>query len=103
MFAIIEFKGKQLRVESDKEYKLPYYDCKEGDSFSPEKILIISDEKKTILEDKDLEKAKVNGTVVAVGQDKKISVVKFHSKKRYQKLGGHRQDFVKVKIEQIVV
>lgn len=101
MFAIIKFKDKQLKVEENLEYQMPFYNCKEGDKFLASEILLVSDDKKITVGQKDLAKASVEGTVVACGQDKKVSVIKFHSKKRYQKIGSHRQDWVKVKIEKI--
>lgn len=45
--------------------------------------------------------AKVTGTVHSVGRAKKIDVVKYKAKSRYLKRRGHRQPFVKVKIEKV--
>lgn len=103
MFAIIEFRGKQVKVVPGKEYKLPYFQCKVGEKFIPDRILLVSDDKRLIMDEKELANAKIEGKVIEIGQDKKISVVKFHAKKRYQKLAGHRQDFVKANIEKISV
>ncbi len=45
--------------------------------------------------------AEVKGTVASVGRAKKIDVVKYKAKSRYLKRRGHRQPFVKVKIDSI--
>lgn len=103
MFAIAQFKGKQIRVEENKEYAVPYFSCKIGDKITADKVLFVSQEKEISVEEKDLNNAKIEAEVSEIGQNEKVSVVKFHSKKRYQKLGGHRQDYVKVKINKITL
>jgi large subunit ribosomal protein L21 len=45
--------------------------------------------------------AKVTATVYSVGRAKKVEVVKYKAKSRYLKRRGHRQPFVKVKIDKI--
>jgi len=43
----------------------------------------------------------VTGTVQMVGRSKKVEVVKYKAKSRYLKRRGHRQPYVKVKIDTI--
>jgi large subunit ribosomal protein L21 len=100
MFAIINHNGTQIKVSENKEYKIPYFDCKEGDKIKFDQVLLI-DSDKTEVGQPVVEGASVEGTITGIGQSDKISVIKFHSKKRYKKIGSHRQDFVSVKIDKI--
>jgi large subunit ribosomal protein L21 len=84
--AIIKTGGKQYKVEV-------------GDTIQVEKLELVEDSK---IDFKDLLGGKkVTAVVIEHGRSKKIDVLKFHAKKRYQRLRGHRQAFTKIKIEAI--
>lgn len=100
MFAIVEFKGNQYKVAEGSEIKLPLFETKVGAKLDMEKVILLSDTKDVKLAE-DTKSAKVEALVIEIGQTPKIGVLKFHSKKRYQKIGSHRQDFVKVRISKI--
>ena len=51
----------------------------------------------------DLGGAKVLASVVSEGRGDKILVFHFKRKKQYKKMQGHRQSFVEVKINEILV
>jgi len=48
-----------------------------------------------------LDGVKVEAEVLGDGQDKKVTVVKYHAKTRYRRKIGHRQMYTKVKITKI--
>lgn len=102
-FAVIETGGKQYRVsEGDivKIERLPE-EHKAGDKITFDKVLLIDNGKDTDLGTPYIEKAKVVGSFIEEGKAKKINVVKFKSKSRYNKTRGHRQIFNAVKIESL--
>ncbi len=101
MFAIINYNGNQIKVEEDKEYQIPYFECNENDKIKFDQVMLIGSDK-TIVGQPYIKDAYVDGVVLGSGQTPKINVIKFHSKKRYKKIGSHRQDFVKVKITKII-
>ncbi len=101
MFAIINYKGNQIKVEEGKEYKIPYFESKENEKIKFDQVMLISSDK-TEIGGPYVDGAYVDGVVINQGQTAKVSVIKFHSKKRYQKIGSHRQDFVTVRIDKIV-
>ena len=82
--AIIKTGGKQYKVEV-------------GSTIKVEKI----DQEGEIEFDDILLGKKVKATIVEQGRHDKIEVLKFHSKKRYQRLMGHKQFYTKLKIEAI--
>ena len=84
--AVIKTGGKQYKVKT-------------GDTIKVEKIDSQPEEK---LEFADiLGGKKVTASVVEHGKSDKVLVVKFKSKKRYTRVLGHRQQFSKIKIDQI--
>ena len=102
MFAIVDFKGNQLKVVEGKEVILPLFECKKGDKVVLDKVVALSNDDKIKTGATDLKDVSVEAKVIAISQTKKIGVVKFHSKKRYKKVGGHRQDYVKVLVSKII-
>jgi large subunit ribosomal protein L21 len=76
-------------------------DLKKGDSVTFSEVLLTDDGVKTVIGAPMITGASVTATVAMVGRAKKIDVVKYKAKSRYLKRNGHRQPFIKVKIEAI--
>jgi len=100
-YAVIETGGKQYRVSvgnTVKIEKLPGT-YKEGAKITFDKVLLVDNGKDTTIGTPYIEKAKVVGLLVEEGRNKKIDVIRYKSKSRYFKKRGHRQPYMKVKIE----
>lgn len=102
MYAVIETGGKQYRVEEGDTLFVEKLDVEEGDKFSFDKVLILSNEGELSAGSPYVEGAKVEANVIAQGKAKKIIVFKYKAKKNYKKKQGHRQPYTKVQIEKIV-
>ncbi|MEK9184171.1 MAG: 50S ribosomal protein L21 [Patescibacteria group bacterium] len=76
-------------------------DLKKGDTVTFDEVLMTDDGKATIIGTPAVAGVKVTGTVQMVGRAKKVEVVKYKAKSRYLKRRGHRQPYVKVKIDSI--
>lgn len=102
-FAVIETGGKQYRVSEGDTVKIEKLsgEHKAGDKIIFDKVLLIDNGKDTELGTPYIEKAKVVGSFVEEGKAKKINVIRFKSKSRYNKRKGHRQIFNTVKIESL--
>jgi large subunit ribosomal protein L21 len=74
---------------------------KKGDTVTFEDVLMTDNGKETTIGAPAVKGAKVSGTVQMVGRAKKVEVVKYKAKSRYLKRRGHRQPYVKVKIDKI--
>lgn len=101
--AVIKSGGKQYIVEKGDVVtieKLPG-DLKVGDSVTFSEVLMTDDGTTVNVGAPLVKGAKVAGTVAAIGRAKKIDVVKYKAKSRYLKRRGHRQPFVKVKIDSL--
>ena len=102
-FAVIQTGGKQYKVsEGDVIFieKLPD-DKKAGDKVSFDTVLLSDTGKETKIGAPNLSGVKVSGEVVEAGRARKVIVIKYKAKSRYFKKRGHRQPFLKVKINSI--
>ena len=103
-FAIIETGGKQYRVAIGDTIKIEKVnnELKEGDAIIFDKVLLIDNgTDSTDIGTPYIEGAKVSGTLVEIGRNAKVIVIKYKQKSRYFKKNGHRQPFFKVKIDKI--
>ena len=103
-FAIIETGGKQYRVTVGDTIKIEKVksDIKVGDTISFDKVLLIDNgTDSTDIGTPYIEGAKVSATLVEIGRNAKVMVIKYKQKSRYFKRNGHRQPFFKVKIDKI--
>ena len=100
MFAIIETGGKQYKVSVGDKLKIEKIDTS-GESVSFEKVLLVSDGEKTTVGKPTVKGATVTGKVLDQGRARKVIVFKFHSKTRYRKKKGHRQEFTEIEISSI--
>lgn len=76
-------------------------DLKRGDAVTFEEVLMTDDGKTATVGTPTISGAKVTATVHSVGRAKKVEVVKYKAKSRYLKRRGHRQPFIKLKIDKV--
>ena len=101
--AVIKTGGKQYVVSKGdtifiEKLKQP---VEKGAAVTFEDVLMVDDGSTTTLGTPTIKGAKVTGKVLDAGKGKKVEVVKYKAKSRYLKRRGHRQEFVKVKIDTI--
>ena len=99
MFAVISFKGKQYKVIEGQECRV---DLIEGDDKKIvfDDILLLSDDKSTTVGTPKVA-ATVEAEVLGETKGKKLSFLKFHSKKRYKRNLGHTERYTLVRITKI--
>lgn len=76
-------------------------DKKVGSLINFDKVLLISDGKKTEIGKPYLKDVKVSAKVLMQEKGEKIYVIKYKAKTRYRRKRGHRQFFTRVKVEKI--
>ena len=102
MFAIISADGRQYRVAKGDVIRFDRMKAEPGDSFETSQVLAIAEEdNKLKIGSPVVQGAKVEGTVLEHGKDKKIIVFKRKRRKTYRRKYGHRQDHTLVKIDKI--
>lgn len=103
-FAIIETGGKQYRVAEGDTIKIEAIkgEMEVGSPVVFDKVLLIDNgTDSTDVGTPYIAGAKVSGTIVQIGRNAKVIVIKYKQKSRYLKKNGHRQPFFGVKIEKI--
>ena len=100
MYAVIRTGGKQYLVSPGEKLKIETTAHQNGAVEFSDVLAVSAEEGKF---ESDLTGAKVTGSVVGEGRGDKILVFHFKRKKQYKKMQGHRQSFVEVKINEIVV
>jgi len=103
-FAVIETGGKQYKVAVGDSIKVEKMkgDFKIGDNITFDKVLLVDNGvDATDVGTPYLQGVKVSGTLVEIGRNPKVIVIKYKQKSRYFKRNGHRQPFFKIKIEKI--
>jgi large subunit ribosomal protein L21 len=100
MYAVIRTGGKQYRVAPGDTLKVETTSHENG-SIEFSDVLAFSGEAGKF--EGELSGAKVLASVVSHGRGDKILVFKLKRKKQYKKMQGHRQNFVEVKINEILV
>lgn len=100
--AVIKTGGKQYIVEKGSVLTIEAIpNVNVGDSVTFDSVLFTDDGKAANVGAPTVSGSKVTGTALEVGKGKKIVVVKYKAKSRYHKKRGHRQPFLKVKIESL--
>ena len=97
-FAVIETGGKQYRVSAGQKLKVEKLNADAGDSFVFDKILLTVDGDKVAVGTPFIDDEKVSAKVVKQARERKKIVFRYHSKTRYRKKKGHRQQFTEVEI-----
>ena len=100
MYAVIKTGGKQYRVTPGDTLKIETTAHENGNIEFAEVLAVSGEEGKF---ESELTGAKVLASVVGEGRGAKILVFKLKRKKQYKKMQGHRQNYVEVKINEILV
>ncbi len=102
MYAVIETGGKQYRVENGTLLDHERIDGAEvGDTLTFDRVLLVVDEDGARTGTPYLDGVRVTGEVRETGRGDKIIVYKYKSKKGYRRKQGHRQAFMRTKIQAI--
>lgn len=92
MFAIVEYKGEQIKIDgTTSQIRVPYLgDHKIGAHIQFDKMLLSQGSNGAVALGGSL---KITATVAGHGRDAKIIVFKKHRRKRYRVTNGHRQNY----------
>lgn len=90
-YAIIQFSGRQLKVNQGQKITLDRLNQEEGKEFQVKEVLMIGDEKNQEIGTPLVEKASVTFKLLNHGRSKKLRVGKFKAKSKYRRVYGHRQ------------
>ena len=100
MYAIITTGGKQYKVAKGDVFDVEKLDAQPGDEVKLD-VLMLNDGKTVLVDSAKLAKKKVTCKVVDQHKGAKQLVFKFHKRKRYRRLKGHRQQLTRLKITKV--
>ncbi len=104
MYAIVEIKGQQFKVEQGKKLFVHHIqDVEEGQSVEFDKVLLLDNEGTVTVGAPTIEGAKVVGEVVKpLVKGDKVIVFKMKRRKDSRKKNGFRAQFTQVEIKSII-
>ena len=102
MYATIETGGKQYRVAPGNKLDIDFSDAGAGKKIELDRVLFIADGDEKIVGSPFVENARVKATCLEEGKGKKVLVFKYKNKVRYRRKIGHRQQYTRVSIDEIV-
>jgi large subunit ribosomal protein L21 len=102
MYAIVEAKGRQFKVGQGDVIVTDRMPVDVGATVDLDRVLLVArDDGEVVVGDPLVAGAHAVATVVEHGRHKKIIVFRFKAKSNYRRKTGHRQDYTKLRIEDI--
>ena len=101
MYAVIETGGKQYRVAPGDSIQVETLTGEPGAEVEFDRVLAVVDGE-TVRAGAAAKGAKVTGTIQLHDRGAKTLVFKFKRKKQYKRTIGHRQNFTRVEVKEIV-
>jgi len=102
MYAVIETGGKQYRVTPGQTIEVDTISGEIGADVEFDRVLAISNESNELALGDAVRSARVRGKIAGHGRGDKILVFKFKRKKQYKRTIGHRQNYTRVQVEEIL-
>lgn len=101
MYAIIRDRGIQYRVEAGQVLDIALLDVEPGSEIELGEVLLVGGEQ-TVVGAPLVDGAKVVAKVLGDTKGEKIIVFKYKNKKRYRRRTGHRQQYTRIAISEII-
>ena len=101
MYAIVETGGKQVQVEVGQAIYVEKLEVAEGETYTFDKVLLVSDGNSPKVGAPYVEGATVTAKCEKQGRGKKITIFKYRAKKHSATKKGHRQSYTKLVVEAI--
>lgn len=102
MYAVIRTGGKQYTVRPGEKLDVEKLDGDVGSSIELTDVLMVADGDAVTVGTPSVTGAKVVAEVVEQGKHKKVVVFKYKPKIRYRKRTGHRQQFTRLSVKEIL-
>ncbi len=103
MYAIVEWGGKQYRVEDNAELLVEKVPVEEGKDFVWDRVLLVSDGSDIKVGTPYVDGASVRVKVKGHEKGKKVIIFKYRRRHKYRLKRGHRQNLTRVVVEAIEV
>jgi large subunit ribosomal protein L21 len=102
VYAVVRTGGKQYRVEEGRAIKVDRLPGEPGDTIELGDVLLMGDGEDVTLGAPTIAGARVVGTIAEQGRASKIVVFRYKAKTRSRKKTGHRQQFTRLIVSDIL-
>ena len=103
MYAIVKSGSRQYRAGVGDTVLVERLPLEVGQQLELDDVLLVSDGEQVKVGQPTVEGAKVLATVVAQEKGPKVRIFKYHPRKRYRQRAGHRQQYTRLRVDEIVV
>ena len=101
MYAVFESGGKQYKVTTGDILNIEKLDVPVGQTVELNNVLMIVDNDRVKVGTPAIENAAVIGHVVKYAKGEKLYVFRFKKRKNIRRKTGHRQKYIKIKVDEI--
>lgn len=101
MYALVEIKGKQYKVEKDSVIKVDHVGSDAGTEIEFSNVLMVRTDADVTVGKPFVEGVTVKAVVEEHGRDRKVIVYKNKRRKNYRRTLGHRQHYTTVRVQEI--
>jgi large subunit ribosomal protein L21 len=102
MYAVIKTGGKQYRVSPGDTIEVEKLPHEVGESVELDQVLLVVNGSGAKIGQPLVEGAKVKATVTRQAKGRKVIIFKYRSSKRYRRKKGHRQNYTRLRVDEIV-
>ena len=102
MNAVVETGGKQYTVKVGDKLDVELLHAEPGEMVEIDRVLMVKGDDEIVFGNPTVPGARVMAQVLEHFKGKKIIVFKFKAKTRYRRKNGHRQNYTRLAIRQIV-
>jgi len=103
MYAVFKCGGKQLRAAVGDTFKVEKVQGEVGAQVVFNHVLLVASDESPLVGTPTVDGAHVVAEIVAHGKQKTVLIQKFKRRKNYRRKVGHRQQFTKIRITEVVV
>jgi len=103
MYAIVEIGSQQFKIAKDDEILTTKISGEVGNTIELDRVILIADDSGLKIGNPIIEGAQVKASIKSFERGKKIIVFKKKRRKGYKVKKGHRQDYTRLKIDDIIV
>ena len=101
MYAVVESGGKQYRVTVGQTIEVEKLPAAPGESVTLDKVLLVGEGEDVKVGQPTVQNASVSATVMKHGLKRKVIIFHFMPKQRYRVKRGFRQQYTRLRIDEI--
>jgi len=103
VYAVMKSGARQYRAGIGDTIRVEKLPAGPGEQVELDEVLMVVDDEKVDIGRPTVAGARVLATVVAQEKGPKITIFKYRPRKRYQRHAGHRQQYTRLRVDEIVV